>query len=71
MIIVGISCLFLLKKYFNGGVNYFKRNLKDKVVLITGSNTGIGYETALELAKLDCTVILGCRDNQRGQDAEK
>ena len=40
-------------------------------MLITGSNTGIGYETALELAKLDCTVILGCRDNQRGQDAEK
>jgi hypothetical protein len=42
----------MLKKFFNGGVNQFRPNMKDKIVIITGSNTGIGYETALEMAKL-------------------
>jgi NAD(P)-dependent dehydrogenase (short-subunit alcohol dehydrogenase family) len=47
----------------------FKPDMKGKVAIITGSNTGIGYETALELSKLKCTVILGCRDIFRGQKA--
>lgn len=33
-----------------------------EVVLITGSNTGIGFETAKELAKKNATIIMGCRD---------
>jgi retinol dehydrogenase-12 len=33
------------------------------------ANTGIGYETALDLAKRNARVILACRDPKRGQDA--
>ena len=33
--------------------------LKNKTVVITGANTGIGYHTALSLAKFDTNVILG------------
>jgi NAD(P)-dependent dehydrogenase (short-subunit alcohol dehydrogenase family) len=33
-----------------------------KLALVTGANSGIGYHTALELARARCGVILGCRD---------
>jgi len=32
---------------------------KGKVAIITGANTGLGYETALALAGKEATVILG------------
>jgi NAD(P)-dependent dehydrogenase (short-subunit alcohol dehydrogenase family) len=44
--------------------------LKDKIVLITGANSGIGKETARQLAELGTTkIILACRSPERGQEA--
>ena len=40
-----------------------------KVCIVTGANTGIGKETALGLAKLGATVVMVCRDRQRGEEA--
>jgi len=40
-----------------------------KVCIVTGANTGIGKETALELAKLGATVVMVCRDRHRGEEA--
>eukprot|EP00835_Amoeboradix_gromovi_P004272 NODE_323_length_10965_cov_0.441561.p4 type:complete len:316 gc:universal NODE_323_length_10965_cov_0.441561:4494-5441(+) len=44
-------------------------NLKGKVVVVTGANSGIGYQTALELARKEATVWMGCRDEKRAETA--
>lgn len=39
------------------------------VFSISGSNSGIGKHTALDLARRGARVILACRDQQRGEAA--
>jgi NAD(P)-dependent dehydrogenase (short-subunit alcohol dehydrogenase family) len=39
------------------------------VSIITGSNTGIGYETALDFAKRGARVIMACRDMKKAEKA--
>ena len=46
-----------------------KRRLDGKVAIVTGSNTGIGRETALDLAKRGARVIVACRDQTKGKAA--
>jgi hypothetical protein len=46
-----IAGLLLNRLYFAGGVCRSKKQIRGKVVIVTGSNCGIGYETALDLAK--------------------
>jgi NADP-dependent 3-hydroxy acid dehydrogenase YdfG len=57
--------LIILKKYINGGVNKYYPEMKDKIVVITGSNAGIGKSTAEEIIKLGATVILACRSKEK------
>lgn len=40
-----------------------------KRVLVTGANSGIGYHTALELARRGASVVMACRDLRRGEAA--
>lgn len=42
---------------------------KAKTVLITGGNKGIGFETARRLGKMGFVILLGARDEKRGQEA--
>ena len=44
--------------------------MKDKVVVITGANSGIGKAASLALAKMDATVVMVARDKDRGEAAK-
>lgn len=41
-------------------------DLSGKRAVITGANSGIGFETALALADLGAEVVLACRNEERG-----
>lgn len=45
--------------------------MKDKVVVITGGNSGIGRVTATEIAKLGAQVILVCRNKQKAKAVQE
>lgn len=68
-----LSFLYMLapriRKFFAGGVCRTDVQLTGKVVVVTGSNTGIGKETAKELARRGARVYMACRDIQKGESA--
>ena len=49
---------FANRVYFSGGVCTSKNQLDGKNVIITGGNTGLGYETGLDLAKRGFETII-------------
>jgi len=39
--------------------------------MITGANSGIGKATAIGLAKMNATLVMLCRNKERGEEAQK
>ena len=48
-----------------------KANISEKIILITGANRGIGYAVANELAKVNSSLILACRNKSEGLKAKE
>jgi len=52
--------------------NWTAENIPDltgKIAVVTGANSGIGYEMAGALVRKQATVILACRDKDKGEAA--
>ncbi|KAF7281531.1 hypothetical protein GWI33_004567 [Rhynchophorus ferrugineus] len=64
-ILIGAVAYGLIK-YFAGGVCRCSTRLDDLVVVITGGNSGIGEALAFEIAKKGATIVLACRNVEKG-----
>ncbi|KAM3577258.1 hypothetical protein VYU27_000940 [Nannochloropsis oceanica] len=49
----------------------FTNDMRGKTIIVTGSNTGIGKATALNIAKMGATVVLACRSLERAKAAQE
>lgn len=45
--------------------------MRGKVCIVTGSNSGTGYAAAKELAQLEATVVMMCRNIEKGEKARE
>jgi NAD(P)-dependent dehydrogenase (short-subunit alcohol dehydrogenase family) len=50
-------------------VNSMTIDMKNKVCIVTGANSGIGKATALGLARMGSRVVMVCRNMERGENA--
>ncbi|XP_038073161.1 retinol dehydrogenase 12-like [Patiria miniata] len=64
-----ILSIWRLRRFIAGGRCYSEARLDGKAVIITGANTGIGRETARDLARRGARVILACRDVAKATEA--
>ncbi|XP_072548130.1 dehydrogenase/reductase SDR family member 13b.1 isoform X1 [Salminus brasiliensis] len=71
ILVVGlvVAAYVLLRKFVAGARCTSRAKLHGKTVIVTGSNTGIGRETAVDLARRGARVILACRSKIRGEAA--
>jgi NAD(P)-dependent dehydrogenase (short-subunit alcohol dehydrogenase family) len=45
--------------------------MEGKICMITGANSGIGKATALALAEMGVTIVMVCRNKERGESAQQ
>lgn len=48
-------------------MSYPEVDLFGKVAVVTGGNTGIGYETAKALARMGAHTFIACRSQERAK----
>jgi NAD(P)-dependent dehydrogenase (short-subunit alcohol dehydrogenase family) len=57
----------------NKTIKYLNKlsSLEDKIYIVTGANSGLGYETSLNLAIKKAKVIMACRNISKAQRAKE
>ncbi len=46
-------------------------DLKDKIIIITGANSGLGFEITKVLSKKNPTIVMACRNLEKAEKAKK
>ena len=67
IILVLAITYYFARPYFAGCVCTSDVKLQGKTVIITGANSGIGKETALDLAQRGARVIMACRNMKKAE----
>ena len=57
--------IFLARRIERGPKRRYNVDLSGQVVIITGCSSGIGKQTAIEMAKRNAVVIFACRDEAK------
>lgn len=53
------------------GKNPVNTDMSGRICLVTGANSGIGKQVCLQLARLNATVIMACRNETDGKTVQK
>lgn len=69
--VVGVGLVYVVRKIreYQWGWVRNQDSLQGKVYIVTGANTGLGYETTKALLRRNATVIMACRDLDRATKA--
>ena len=65
-----LGVMAVVRSYMSGDPYEGKEEMYGKTVVITGANTGIGKETAKDLAKRGARVVLACKDMKKCMEAK-
>jgi len=68
-VFIGAPTILKIYLVWSCGKTTSKKRLEAKVVIITGANVGIGYETVKDLAGRGANVIMACRNMEKGKQA--
>jgi NAD(P)-dependent dehydrogenase (short-subunit alcohol dehydrogenase family) len=67
--LIGLPILFKIYVIWSCGKTTSTTRLNGKVVIVTGANVGLGYETAKDLARRGGKVIMACRNLDKANKA--
>jgi len=60
-----LGSIFIIRYFCNGPKTKESKDMKDKIVVVTGCSAGIGKETARDLLNKGAKVIFACRDKTK------
>ena len=64
-----LTGIYLFRRLAQGPVCKSRAVLTGKTAIVTGANTGMGKQTALDLARRNARVIVACRNEETGRKA--